>query len=591
MADNNIPAPPKPGTAAYRNLPQDSMANGYIDTIAWNPEEKRWVKTSLLAAGNGNYVTETTWYTGQEKDLARQNAPKGESKVADVKVGIDAYEINPNIDATQAANYLNDPKLKKDAQKILSLQAQGLMDAEGKGQVNPYAGYVPTVSSPRDMSGLAAGQKAAVETKATAAATAKKKDLDSKIEANRKAVRSGKAKPFADVPDTATPTSSTPVVSTPPGGGVPVPARVSTIRGYNLSPAEAAVAPVAKAGASGTGTTTPTPSATGGGTGASGGGVSAVAAKEQAKRVAESKVWASYLRTVFNTIPDEKQKKEVLDLIAKSVKSGINEKAFLDQLKVTVWGQTTALPLQAFIVEQNDPRKKADFLAHIKNTELSIKTNLEALGVNINQVDPVTNKVMTVNDFNDKVKSISIEMLRNGWDIESAQYKTYLSNNVNLIFSGGGTLGTSFNAIQARAWQYGQDISKEKNFINSSLLDVTDGRDANWWLEEMKRRAMDDSALKPYAEGFGLGRTLDNQTTNVRKIIGTLLEVDPTNVSWDTIKKYAIKYDDKGNALARNDSEVTKEIKKTPEWGLTKNGKETYVNMAESIKQMFGMVG
>lgn len=581
MADNNIPAPPKPGTAAYRNLPQDSMANGYIDTIAWNPEEKRWVKTSLLAAGNGNYVTETTWYTGQEKDLARQNVPKGESKVADVKVGIDAYEINPNIDATQAAKYLNNPKLKKDAQKILSLQAQGLMDAEGKGQVNPYAGYVnPTAPSPRNMSGsgLAAGQKAFAETKAAADAAAKKKDLDSKIEANRKAARSGKAKPFADVPDTATPASST-LSST---GG---------ITGYYPPTTKATGAPVAKAGASGTGTTTPTPSATGGGTGGSGGGVSAVAAKEQAKRVADAKVWASYLRTVFNTIPDEKQKKEVLDLIAKSVKLGVDEKTFNEQLSVTAWGQNTAGPLKAFIVEQNDPRKKSLFDAHIKNTELSIKTNLEALGININQVDPVTNKVMTVDDFNAKVKSISIEMLRNGWDTESAQYKTYLSNNVNLIFSGGGTLGTSFNAIQAKAWQYGQDVSKEKDFINSSLLDVTDGRDANWWLEEMKRRAMDDSALKPYAEGFGLGRTLDNQTTNVRKIISTLLEVDPTNVSWDTIKKYAIKYDDKGNAVTRNDSEVTKEIKKTPEWGLTKNGKETYVNMAESIKQMFGMVG
>jgi len=497
--------------------------------------------------------------------------------MAEKKVGISAKEINPNIDLRYIRAYLDIPEFKKDAQKILSLQEQGLMDAEGNPQASSLAGRAnPTIPSPRDMSGLAAGEKVAASTKAAKDAAAKTKKLNFERAANLEAVSLGKAKPFPNTADApATP------VNTFTGG----------ITGYIPPTTKATGASVTGVKASGTGTTTPTPPAAGGSTEASVKGASAVAAKEQAKRVADSKVWASYLRTVFNTIPDEKQKKEVLDLIAKSIKLGVDEKTFNEQLSVTAWGQNNSGPLKAFIVEQNDPRKKSLFDEHIKNTELSIKTNLEALGININQVDPVTNKVMTVDDFNAKVKSISIEMLRNGWDTENPQYKNYLSNNVNLIFSGGGTLGTSFSAIQARAWQYGQDISKEKNFINSSLLDVTDGRDANWWLEEMKRRAMDDSALKPYAEGFALGRTLDNQTTNVRKIIGTLLEVDPTNVSWDTIKKYAIKYDDKGNALARNDSEVTKEIKKTPEWGLTKNGKETYVNMAESIKQMFGMVG
>ena len=498
--------------------------------------------------------------------------------MAEKIVGISAKEINPNIDLKYIRAYLDIPEFKKDAQKILSLQEQGLMDAEGNPQASSLAGRAnPKVPSPRDYSGLAAGEKVAASTKAAKDAAAKTKKLNFERAANLEAVSLGKAKPFPNTADApATP------VNTFTGG----------ITGYIPPTTKATGASVTGVKASGTGTTTPTPPAPGDTTGASVKGASAVAAKEQAKRVADSKVWASYLRTVFNTIPDEKQKQEVLNLVKESINLGISEQQFVDRLKSqTVWGQTTGPAIREFIIEQNDPRKKGLFLEHVRNTEFAIKTNLEALGVNINQVDPVTNKVMTVDEFNKKVTFISTEMLRNGWKPDSSEFKTYLSNNVNLIFSGGGTLGTSFNAIQARAWQYGQDISKEKNFINSSLLDETDGRDANWWLEEMKRRAMDDSALKPYAEGFALGRTLDNQTTNVRKIIGTLLEVDPTNVSWDTIKKYAIKYDDKGNALARNDSEVTKEIKKTPEWGLTKNGKETYVNMAESIKQMFGMVG
>ena len=106
----NIPAPPKPGTDAYRSLPRDSMANGYFDTVAWNPEEKRWEKTSLLAAGNGNYITETTWRT--------RNSPEP-TKTVTIDIGKNKTAV---VDKIGLKDYLNaqlseDPAFSSDSNK------------------------------------------------------------------------------------------------------------------------------------------------------------------------------------------------------------------------------------------------------------------------------------------------------------------------------------------------------------------------------------------------------------------------------------------------------------------------------------------
>ena len=85
--------------------------------------------------------------------------------MAEKKVGISAKEINTNIDLQYIRAYLDIPEFKKDAQKIISLQEQGLMDAEGNPQESSLAGRAnPTAPSPRDYSGLAAGEKVAAST-------------------------------------------------------------------------------------------------------------------------------------------------------------------------------------------------------------------------------------------------------------------------------------------------------------------------------------------------------------------------------------------------------------------------------------------
>jgi hypothetical protein len=293
--------------------------------------------------------------------------------------------------------------------------------------------------------------------------------------------------------------------------------------------------------------------------------------------------WIGYLQATFKTLPQEF--KNEIDRIfdqALAPNSGWTQDTFNEAIKQTRWYQQTMPSIRNFFLETNDPRNAANFAEKLQIETANIAAKLENLGIRTQQVDPVTGKVY---DNTQTIQGIAMSKLQNGWtDVQLTQH---LGDNAQLLFTGGGTIGSSVSTIRNAALSYG--INLDKNYLNTiqtSLLDMTDGRDTQYYLNEMRNQAMD--LYKPFAESIKQGRTLYEITNNYRTKMSDLLEVDPENLSWKDIMNKVI---DPTTGNARMLSDFTKQVKQDPLWQYTKNAKETYSNMAVDLMKQFGFMG
>ena len=212
----------------------------------------------------------------------------------------------------------------------------------------------------------------------------------------------------------------------------------------------------------------------------------------------------------------------------------------------------------------------------------SVSAKLEELGIKAQQLDPVTGKFY---DNSTTIKGIAMDALKNGWN--DNQLMQHLGDNAQILFTGGGTIGSSVEKIKQQALLYGVNI--DNNYLKSiqySLLDPTDARDTTYYLNEMKNQAMD--LYKPFADSIKSGRSLYEVTNNYRNQMATLLEVDPANISWSDLMGKVV---DNQTGNARTFADFTKQLKQDPLWQYTKNAKETYSNMALDLMRQFGFVG
>ena len=293
--------------------------------------------------------------------------------------------------------------------------------------------------------------------------------------------------------------------------------------------------------------------------------------------------WIGYLQTTFKTLPQEF--KNEIDRIfeqALAPNSGWTQDTFNEAIQQTKWYQQTLPSIRSFFLETNDPRNQANFAEKLQIETANVAAKLEGLGIRTQQVDPVTGKVY---DNTQTIQGIAMSKLQNGWtDVQLTQH---LGDNAQLLFTGGGTIGSSVSTIRNAALSYG--INLDKNYLNTiqtSLLDMTDGRDTNYYLNEMRNQAMD--LYKPFAESIKSGRTLYEITNNYRTKMSDLLEVDPENLSWKDMMNKVI---DPTTGNARMLSDFTKQVKQDPLWQYTKNAKETYSNMAADLMKQFGFMG
>jgi hypothetical protein len=321
------------------------------------------------------------------------------------------------------------------------------------------------------------------------------------------------------------------------------------------------------------GSTTPTPT---GGTGGTGGTGAATPGADKVKTA-----WLGYLETTFKTLPKE-FKAQIDKLFVQAKKENWTEVTFTEALKQTSWWQQTLPSLRAFFIETHDPRNASTFAEKLNINVSNVAASLERLGIRTQQVDPVTGKVI---DNAVTIQGIAMDAIKNGWtEVQTLQH---LGDNAQLLFTGGGTIGSSVDNIRKQALNYG--ITIDNNYLDTiqrSLLDPTDGRDQQYYLNEMKAQAMD--LYKPFAASLKEGRSLYEVTNSYRNQMATLLEVDSTNLTW---KDLMAKVVDPTTGNARTFAEFNKQVKQDPLWQYTKNAKETYSNTALDLMKQFGFMG
>jgi hypothetical protein len=291
--------------------------------------------------------------------------------------------------------------------------------------------------------------------------------------------------------------------------------------------------------------------------------------------------WVGYLESTFKTLPKE-YKAQIDKLFTTAKKENWTEATFTEALKQTTWWQQTLPSLRSFFIETHDPRNAATFAEKMGIQTANVAASLEKLGIRAQQVDPVTGKVI---DNNVTIQGIAMDAIKNGWtDVQMLQH---LGDNAQLLFTGGGTIGSSVDNIKKQALNYGINIdSNYLNTIQRSLLDPTDGRDTQYYLNEMKAQAMD--LYKPFASSIKEGRSLYEVTNSYRNQMATLLEVDSTNLTW---KDLMAKVVDPTTGNARTFADFNKQVKQDPLWQYTKNAKETYSNTALDLMKQFGFMG
>jgi len=303
-----------------------------------------------------------------------------------------------------------------------------------------------------------------------------------------------------------------------------------------------------------------------------------------AKDLALKTMYVDFLRSTFAGLEDKKQKAEIDGLFDKASKEGWTSEQFQMQLEGTSWWQTTLPSLRSWYLNTHDPRKQSTTVELIRNKVASVSSYLEQLGITPQGIDPVTGKAFDKTGY---VSGIAQEAVKNGWD--DNQLRDYLAKQAPIVFTGGGEIGSSLSKIRDAAYAYGVNISPTyEKMINNSLLDSSDGRDAQYYLAEVRRQAMENPNNKAFKEALDSGRTLYEATRSYRNQMAGLLEVDESNVTWDDLMKKTI---DNTTGAARTFADFTKQVKSDPLWQTTRNAKETYSTTALDLAKMFGLVG
>jgi hypothetical protein len=207
---------------------------------------------------------------------------------------------------------------------------------------------------------------------------------------------------------------------------------------------------------------------------------------------------------------------------------------------------------------------------------------MEMLGIKVNDIDPVTGKVI---DNRAAIKELAAQSLQNGWD--DNQLAQHLAAKSDIIFTGGGQLGGYVDQIKRQALNYGVALDNNQlTTIQRDLLNPQDGKDAQWYLHNIKQQSID--ANPAFAASLKEGRTLYDVTSSYRNQMSALLEVDPTNITWNDLMN---KVMNKDKGTANTFADFTKLVKQDPLWQTTKNAKETYSNTALDLMKQFGFMG
>lgn len=302
--------------------------------------------------------------------------------------------------------------------------------------------------------------------------------------------------------------------------------------------------------------------------------------------------WINYLQTAFNADPstggpDAKSKAQI-DAIFKDAQAGVyTEATFLQALDQVPWWNQMGPSMQSFFLETHDKSKVGFYNEQLTNAKSKIQATLANLGVDLNNVDPVTGKII---DTTKTLNGIAMEAIKNNWLADQNgmnQLEHYLATNASLMFTKGGVIQSNLDTIKQEAHLYGINLDDTmQKTIQSDLVDPTSARDANYWKSQMKNLAMDQ--YKPFAASIKDGSTLYQATYNYRTQMANLLETSPDNITWSDLMGGVI---DSTTGNARTQADFTKQVKNNPLWQYTQNAKDTYTSLGENLMKEFGFVG
>jgi hypothetical protein len=314
---------------------------------------------------------------------------------------------------------------------------------------------------------------------------------------------------------------------------------------------------------------------TSGGTGPTGGNVPTPAPDTK-------QLWVNYLTKTFRTLENPAQKMQIDNLFAQAKAGKWTEATFMEALQGTDWWQNTLPSLRSFFIETNDPRNKSTFAQKMLNQTDYVQQQMEKLGIAIRDIDPVTGKVI---DNTTMVQGIAMEAIQNGWS--EAQLQEHLATKSEVIFTGGGVVGSYIDQLKNQALKYGVTLDKNQlSYMQRDLLNPADGKDAQYYLGSIKQQSIDANPW--FAASLKEGRTLYDVTSTYRNQMANLLEIAPENITWnDLMNKVVNKEKNAANTFA----DFTKSVKQDPLWQYTRNAKETYSNMAVDLMKQFGFMG
>jgi hypothetical protein len=293
-------------------------------------------------------------------------------------------------------------------------------------------------------------------------------------------------------------------------------------------------------------------------------------------------LWVDYLTKTFRTLDNPAQKMQIDNLFAKAKAGKWTEATFMEALQGTDWWQQTLPSLRSFFIETNDPRNKSTFAQKMLNQTDYVQQQMEKLGIAIRDIDPVTGKVI---DNTSMVQGIAMEAIQNGWS--EAQLQEHLATKSEVIFTGGGVVGSYVDQLKSQALKYGVTLDKNQlSYMQRDLLNPADGKDAQYYLNSIKQQSIDANPW--FAASLKEGRTLYDVTSTYRNQMANLLEIAPENITWnDLMNKVVNKEKNAANTFA----DFTKSVKQDPLWQYTRNAKETYSNMAVDLMKQFGFMG
>jgi hypothetical protein len=285
------------------------------------------------------------------------------------------------------------------------------------------------------------------------------------------------------------------------------------------------------------------------------------------------KQYYGYAWSLITSSPD------LMKAFTKAVRQGMTEQGFTQAITATDWYKSRTASQRKYQFLINDPGSKAD----LENLRSEVVRQIKVAAMQAGGVVPT----------DEEVTSLAETLLENNFD----NWQDVLPRTVGEMFVGedvtnyGGAASSALMEIQkhARAMgitltdqelgRYVDDIFAEKNTLENVLNGITDLAVAYY---------------PQFADRLKSGATMEGVTAAYRNVAAQMLELEPdaisfmdgTNTKTDPLISKALFGGADGKPVSLYD--FRKMIKADARWKETRNAREEYAGISQSVLRAFG---